>query len=427
MMVLYRSLTFAAAPFLPYWLARREKKGKEDPARRGERLGHASLARPQGPLLWVHAASVGESTSVLTLIDALRVRYARLHILITTGTVTSARLMQQRLPAGVLHQFAPIDTQAAVRRFLTHWKPDAALWVESELWPNLVQQTHRSGCYMALLNARMSERSFHAWQKFPSLARSMLACFEHCFAQTEADRERFKALGAGNAACVGNLKYDADPLPANGAALSDLQTAVSARPCWLAASTHEGEEAAIAETHRLLQPALPHLLTMIAPRHPERGSAVAALLESSGARVAQRSLNEPITAKTSFYLADTLGELGLFYRLCPVAFIGGSLVPVGGHNPLEALRLGCVPVLGPHMQNFQDVANELIASGACLRAADSAMLARGVLALLQEESERAALAACGRRWLAGKQGATERAVNMLAPSLDRLFLRDTAS
>lgn len=380
----YRGASTLAAPLVHAWLAHRRRRGKEDAARFGERLGRASVPRPAGRLVWMHGASVGEGLSLLPLVARLRTARPALHVLVTTGTVASARLLRQRLPDGALHQFVPVDRPGAVRRFAGHWRPDLAVWVESELWPNLVLETAARGVPMLLVNARMSERSAARWRKMPRLARPLLDSFARILAQTEADAARFRALGARRVVVRGNLKHDAPPLPADANAVATLRRAVAGRRLWIAASTHDGEEAMVAEAHLSLRATFPDLLALVAPRHPERGDEVARLFRRRGLATARRARNEAITPETAVYLADTLGELGLVYRLGEVAFVGGSLVPCGGHNPLEPARLDCAIVTGPWMENFAEARAALDGAGAVVQADGAAALAGAVGALLED-------------------------------------------
>ena len=382
MLALYRGLTIFCGPLIGLYLNRRLARGKEDKARRGERLGRPGQPRPEGPLIWIHGASVGEALSVLPLIERLLDINPALHVLVTTGTVTSARLMAERLPERAVHQYVPVDRADAVRRFLDHWRPDLALLVESEFWPNLVTATQRRGVPMALVQGRMSDRSFARWRRAPGIIGAMLRGFALCLAQTPAAGERLKALGAREVRCVGDLKYAAPPLPVDAGVLAALREAVAERPRWLAASTHTGEEAMAGRVHTALKERFPGLLTMIAPRHPSRGGEVAAALAGAGLAVARRSAGDRIKLGTDILLADTMGELGLFYRLGPIAFIGGSLVRRGGQNPLEGARLGCAVLYGPNMENFAQAAGELAAAGGGEAVADEEALSTALAVLL---------------------------------------------
>ncbi len=382
MRALYRLATDLAKPVLRIYLWIRKMRGKEDGERFAERLGIAGRPRPAGRLLWLHAASVGESLSMLPLIGALVESDPQNRLLVTTGTVTSARLMAERLPPGAFHQYTPVDCSNYVRRFLNHWRPDLALWTESEFWPNLIAETLALDIPMVLLNGRISPRSFAGWQRARGLIGGLLAGFTLCLGQTEEDTERLLDLGASNAKCLGNLKFSTPPLPADAAQLEALQTAIGARPRWLAASTHPGEEAILGRVHRRLKEANPDLLSILVPRHPARGTDIAAALAGQGLSVARRSLGQGILPATDIYLADTLGELGLFFRLADVVFMGKSLVPLGGQNPLEAVMLDCVVLHGPHMANFRLMSEQMDGLGASLSVADEEALAEAAGRLL---------------------------------------------
>ncbi len=415
-LVLYRTATHAAALPLRIYLDRRLRRGKEDAARFGERLGRAGQPRPVGPLLWLHGASVGESLSALPLIDALRHHRPELQILVTSGTVTSAAILGERLPVGVVHQYVPVDRPLWVRRFLDHWRPDLVLWLESELWPNMLAEIRARQVPAVLLNARMSETSCRRWIRWaPGTIRWLLATFARCLAQSEADGGRYRRLGAGDVACLGNLKAAAAALPADERALAALRAEIGTRPLWLAASTHAGEEAAVAAVHRRL--ARPGLLTVIVPRHAGRGPEIAAELRSAGLRVARRAAGEAPTAGCDIYVADTMGELGLFYRLAPIAFVGKSLVGRGGQNPLEAARLGCAVLYGPHMGNFAETAAALVDAGAAVTVADEAALARAVGTLLDDPEARRHQGSAARAFAEAEAGTLQRVLAAIAPLL----------
>lgn len=418
MAVLYRLLTTAAGPAIDRLLARRLKRGKEHPVRLPERRGVPGAARPPGPLVWVHGASVGEALSVLPLIERLLAARPGLHVLLTTGTVTSAALMAERLPPRAVHQFVPVDRPAWVRRFLDHWRPDLALWMESEFWPNLLLETQRRGVPTVLVNGRISERSFAAWQRLPSLIAKLLKGFTLVLGQTEGDRARLEALGAPQTAFLGNIKFSAPPLPAADDALDALRAAAGSRPLWLAASTHAGEEAIAWQVHRRAAVAHHGLLTVIVPRHPERGPAIAVELEAAGARVARRSSGRLPDTATDVYVADTLGEMGLFYRLARVVFVGKSLCGGGGQNPLEPARLGCAVLLGPRTENFADIAGRMVAAGAARRVADAGELAEVVSGLLGAATEREALGQAAAAFAGAEAGALDRVLERLGPLLD---------
>jgi 3-deoxy-D-manno-octulosonic-acid transferase len=353
----YRLLSAAAQPFVPLLLSQRLKRGKEHRLRYAERRGESSVARPDGPLIWLHGASVGELMAALPLVERIHAR--GFHMLVTSGTVTSGGLAEQRLPAGVIHQFVPYDVPHYVRRFLDHWQPDLALFVESDLWPNMVIDTSRRGVPMILLNGRLSPDSFHRWSHLPSAITNLLARFDLCLTRTPADAERFGALGAANIVTTGNLKFDVPAPPADAKRLGDLQAAIGERPMIAAASTHPGEEDLIVGAHLRLRANFPGLLTLIAPRHPERGAEIAVRAQAAGLNVTLRSRGELPKRATDIYVADTVGELGLIYRLAPAVFIGGSLVPHGGQNPIEPAKLGAAILHGPNVWNFAEIYSEL--------------------------------------------------------------------
>lgn len=415
---LYRAATTLAAPALALLLRRRLARGKEDAARLPERRGIAGLPRPAGRLLWVHGASVGEGLSVLPLLARLLDDRPDWHAVITTGTVTSARLLGARLPQRASHQFVPVDVPGWVDRFLDHWRPDAALWLESELWPNLLLGARRRAIPMALVNGRLSEGSYAGWRRWaPGLAADMLGGFAVVLGQTPEDARRFRDLGAAGAECVGNLKLAAPPLPAEQGTLDDLLEEFGTRPRWLAASTHAGEETMAVRVHEALASRHAGLLTVVAPRHPDRAEAIAADLVHAGATVARRSLGQPVTTETDVYLADTMGELGLLFRACPVVFMGKSLIGRGGQNPLEPARLGCAVVFGPHMDNFPEIAPRLVASGAAWQVADEAALIDAVGHLLDHEAERGQLGDAGRRFASAEAQVLDRVAARVLPLL----------
>ncbi len=420
MAALYRTLATAATPFVHLHLRHRAKSGKEDLVRLPERFGHASAGRPRGPLVWIHAASIGEAMSVLALAVGLHATRPGLNLLFTTGTVSSATLLSHHLPRGVLHQYAPVDLPQAARAFLDHWRPDLALWVESEFWPTLLLETRKRRIPAILLQGRLSATSLRRWRRAAGLIGDILGTFTLILAQTPADAERLKALGAPSACHLGNLKFAAPPLPADQATLDDLKAAIGARPCWLAASTHPGEEPIVGAAHRTLKSRYPGLLTLIVPRHPRRGREIAAALNALHLEAPRRAAGAKPNEASDIYIADTIGELGLWYRLALVAFIGGSLVPHGGQNPLEAARFGVVPLFGPHMENFTTIAEGMIAAHAAGSVSDEATLADAVNALLADAAERQRMAAAAKAFAEGESGVLDRILGVLQPFLDRL-------
>ena len=384
----YRGLTDLAAPLVPFMLERRQAIGKEDPARRGERLGEPGRPRPAGRLIWMHGASVGEALSAQVLIRRVLRIDPSASVLLTTGTVTSAALMADRLPERAFHQFIPVDRMRFVRRFLDHWRPDLAIWIESEIWPNLLTEIGRRGIPAVLANARMSARSFGRWRRFPTAIADLLGVFSLVLPWDEAEASKLHDLGVAALGPIGNLKYAAGPPTADQAALGRLREALSGRPVWLASSTHPGEEAICAAVHCTVAAAVPDLLTVVMPRHPDRGSDLVASLSGQGLRVSRRSAGEVPLIDTDIYLADTLGEMGLFLRLATAVLVGGSLVPHGGHNPIEPAQLGCPILFGPHMTNFPEIAGELVAAGGALEVSGPAELSDALRRLFSRPEAR---------------------------------------
>jgi 3-deoxy-D-manno-octulosonic-acid transferase len=416
---LYRTATALLAPAIGPYLRLRRARGKEDGGRLAERFGRAGGPRPPGPLVWLHAASVGEAASLLALIDRLAAERPALGMLVTTGTVTSARLLAARLPAGrAWHQFVPVDGMRYVARFLDHWRPDLAIWVESELWPNLVAATQARGIPCVLLNARMSERSFARWQRWRGLIAPLLGGFALCLAQDAKQRDRLAALGAPAAETVGDLKAAAAALPVDEAELARLDAAIAGRPRWLAASTHPGEEEAALAAHRRLARQHPGLLTLIAPRHPARAEEILELCRRASLTVAQRSRGE--MPERAIYLADTMGEMGLVYRLAEIAFVGGSLTPRGGHNPLEPARLGRAILHGPDTSNCAATASALGKAGGARLVASSEALADALGELLSDGEARRRMGEAALAVAATEGGVLDAILVRLAPFLDRI-------
>jgi 3-deoxy-D-manno-octulosonic-acid transferase len=404
----YRTAAGLISPLAGSVLKARARQGKEDAERLRERLGYASLERPPGALAWMHAVSVGESLSLLPLIAALQAERPDLAILVSSGTQASAEILARRLPAGALHQYAPVDTPGAVRRFLRHWRPDVGLFVESELWPNLILAARRAGVRLGLISARMTQKSAGRWAARPAAARAMLGSFELILAQDSATEQRLAGLG-GMVTGRLNLKRVGQPLPHDAEELADLEAVLAGRRVVVAASTHAGEEALVAGAIARLSP---RPLTIIVPRHPELSATI--VRDLAGHRFAVRSAGEAIKPETEVYLADTLGEVGLFLRLADVAVMGGGFVRgVGGHNPLEPARLAVGVVSGPHVANFADIYAEMAQAGGALVADDGAALTAALAGLLSDRARLAALNLAAADF-AGRQG------DQLATALDRL-------
>jgi 3-deoxy-D-manno-octulosonic-acid transferase len=411
----YRGLSSAAAPLAPALMRQRLKYGKEDPARIDERRGLSRDVRPQGPLIWIHGASVGEVLAAAALIE--RLRALNLRILVTSGTVTSAAIVAKRFPADVIHQYVPYDSPRFVQRFLDHWRPSLALFIESDLWPNLILAGAARRLPMVLINGRMSQRSFPRWRRMSRTISALLGRFDVCLAQSQADAERFTALGSRNVFTTGNLKLDVQAPPADPVKLERLMAITRGRPVIVAASTHPGEEEVLVATHRALSEFFPALLTVIVPRHPHRGPAVANVVAAAGLQGSLRSRGELPMAATDIYVADTMGELGLFYRLAPIVFMGGSLVEHGGQNPIEAIKLGAAIVHGPHVFNFTDVYQALDGAGGARIADGQDALVEQIGQLLAGADARSALVAASARVVEELGGALERTLSALEPYL----------
>lgn len=415
--ILYSALGILISPLLTVWLKRRAARGKESPSRMRERFGYAGLPRPQGALIWLHAASVGEVQSVLVMARRLLDRHPHVHLLITSGTVTSAHMLSQHALPRTLHQFIPVDTYPAVNRFLEYWQPDLALWVESELWPQLLWQIQAHGIPALLVNARISRQTARNWQHWPRMISSLLSTFDGIYAGSEEDAKRLRDLGAVHVEEAGNLKYDAEELPANPRLLDALQNSLGNRPVWLAASTHAGEEERIISVHVSMLSLMPDLLTILVPRHAARGDSIAEILQQRNIDFVRRSNSQLPTSTTGIYLADTMGELGLFYRACPIAFLGGSLIPHGGHNPLEPARLNCAILSGPHVHNFSGIMAQMREEDALTIVHNEQELQEAVTQLLCNPPVREARTARAYAYVASMHGAAER----ILQHIDRLL------
>ncbi len=421
---LYRRLSRAASLFAPLMIRKRLRAGKEDAARCDERRGLTDAVRPEGPLVWIHGASVGEVLAAAALIE--RLRDLNLRVLLTSGTVTSAEIVAKRFPADIIHQYIPYDSPRFVARFLSHWKPSLALFVESDLWPNLILGAAAQKLPMVLINGRMSQRSFPRWQKMHGTISALLGRFETCLVQSETDAERFTALGARNVVNTGNLKLDVPAPPVDDLRLQMLRAAMRDRPIVVAASTHPGEDEIVIAAHRELRNYFPKLLTVIVPRHSSRGDTIVDLVTASGGKAALRSRGEMPDDSIGFYVGDTMGEMGLFYRLSPVVMMGGSLVPHGGQNPIEAIKLGAAIVHGPHVFNFTDVFAALDKAGGAKQVDDAEALAKQLGQWLANEEARQTCIDAGAAVVDHLGGALERTMTALTPYLVQLRLERNA-
>ena len=380
----YKIISVLLYPFILILIAYRLHQKKENKQRLNERLGFPKKQRPDGKLVWLHGASVGECLSMLPLVNKILDEDKNIHVMVTSGTVTSANLMQKRLPERAFHQFIPLDTPFASRRFVKHWKPDLVLWFESDFWPNMLSVISKKKIPLVLLNGRISDKSFNRWQKFPHIIKSIQSLFTLSFGQTKEDARRLKVLGAQNVISTGNLKFAAVNPPFDEAELSRMLNQISTRPCWCMASTHEDEELQGAEIHLNLKKKYPTLLSVFVPRHPNRAELLEQQFIKNGLTVARRSRGETITENTDIYLADTIGEMGLLYQLAPVVFVGGSLIKFGGQNMLEPMRLNRAVVIGPHAFNFREIVKTAKEENALIEVADKKELEQYIDSFLQE-------------------------------------------
>ncbi|NBU27607.1 MAG: 3-deoxy-D-manno-octulosonic acid transferase [Caulobacteraceae bacterium] len=415
-LTLYRWATTIFGLVVPALLRARARRGKEDPARLDERMGIASTPRPPGGLVWIHSVSVGESLSVLPLIERLARQRPDLTILSTSATVTAAALLARRLPPGVIHQYAPVDTPAISRRFLNHWRPDLMILVEGEIWPNLILGARARGARLALLSARITEKTAAGWARAPQAAAALLSCLDLVKPQDGASAERLAKFGVQTAGPL-NLKLVGEVLPFDADVLADLKGQIGERPVVLAASTHAGEEAMIVQAFRKVTDRDGRdALLILAPRHPERLDPV---LDAIGGPCAVRSRGDLITSQSDLYVADTLGELGLFYRLAQVAVLGGSLVPgIGGHNPLEPARLAVPVIAGPYGFNFAEIYQAMFADGqGALLAADVYSLAEQIARCLADPLLARAIGQAGLAFATGAAASLDQAMSGLEPLL----------
>lgn len=413
----YRLAGICAYPLAAPYLSYRAFKGKEDRARRLERFGHPSQARPRGPLVWVHAASVGETNAVIPLIKELIRR--EIHVLLTTGTVTSASLVETRLAGEVIHQYVPLDLKFSIKRFIAYWHPDAAITAESEIWPTTVAELARRNIPQIRVNARISDRSFDRWRNHLSISELLFGKLALVIARSDVDAERFKDLGAWPVVVSGNLKGDSDPPPCDDAVVARYKAQIGSRQTWAAICTFAGEEEAAAFVHRALKPRNEQL-TIIVPRHPERGDDVEAMLVEKGLKVARRSRGDEITPETDIFLGDTIGEMGLYLRLTEISFVGRSLMADGGQNPMESAMLGCAVLSGPNVQNFRETYQHIVKRGGARMVRDSEMLAKAVHYLMTNDLARHKMIDAGHEAIQDMRGALSTTVKALEPYINPL-------
>ncbi len=418
---LYRLAGAAVYPLMGTYVAWRTTRGKEDRTRRRERYGQAGKPRPEGPLIWVHAASVGETIAVVPLLESIL--DLGVNIVLTTGTVTSAQVAEERLGGRIIHQYVPLDMKPAVSRFLGHWQPDLAIIAESEIWPTTILELGARRVPQVLVNGRLSDRSFKSWKKRADIAEALFENMAHVVAQSEVDGERFLALGARPVTVSGNLKVDTNPPPVDERTLIALRRQIGPRPTWAAVSTHDGEEAVAAEVHTMLRQRHPELVTIIVPRHPDRAVALAVEFAAMGLKVIRRSTGERVRADTDILLGDTIGEMGLYLRLTEIAFVGRSMTSTGGQNPLEPAMLDTAVLAGRNVQNFREVYQRLVDSGGAKIVRDRDMLAGAVNHLLINEVARHDMIAAGAATVEEMRGALAKTLKALEPYIHPLVVK----
>lgn len=407
-MKIYNALITVLYPLvIKRYINKRKENGKEDVKRFNERIGRPALKRPEGKLIWLHGASVGESVSMLPLIQKILDTYPHAHVMVTTGTVTSADVMSKRLPERAFHQFIPIDNPTFTTRFVKYWHPDVALWFESEFWPAMLSSIKRKNIPLILINGRISNKTFKRWQQFDFISKELLSCFTLCLGQSEEDAYRLGVLGAANSVCLGNLKYAGLPLPIDLEKKQELLQQIGTRTLWLASSTHNDEERRIAKIHKRLKKKFPDILTIIAPRHPQRGPEIQKEIRELELQTALRSAGEEITRQTDIYIADTIGEMGLWYDVAKVVFIGGSLIPHGGQNFIEPSRMRDAVIVGPHMHNFTDAVNRAKKADALIQVTDTQELEETIAHLLSNKDFCNAKCSLAYNWAASENKVLE--------------------
>lgn len=417
-MLIYRIFSVLLYPVIEIYLFWRVYKKKEDKRRLKERFGISSIKRPEGGLIWIHAVSVGESNSAFILVEELIKKFSQANILFTTTTLTSAAIVEKKIPqfnGRVIHQFLPVDSYFCVKSFFDFWQPDLAVFVESEIWPNLLDQCVERQIPKFLINARLSEDSLKKWSWAKFFGVKIFDNFEIIFAQSLEDQSRLQKLSKNKVEYFGNLKSQARDLEVNNIELEKLKSQIKARKLFIAASTHKGEEEIIIKTHKDLKKEFPDLLTIIVPRHPNRSSEIASLL--SDVKFSVRSKNEEIFGDSEVYLADTLGELGIFYSLADFAFIGGSLANVGGHNPFEAIKLNCAVISGNMISNFKEIYRDLEQNNSCVIVDSKEQLCDKVRNFLQNDKLPQELLKKANEAILNSQNISERIVENIFENL----------
>ena len=400
---IYNSLIRVLYPLvIRSYIQKRIEIGKEDVKRFNERIGRPQKERPEGKLIWFHGASVGESVSMLPLINRLLESSPDVHVMVTTGTTTSADLMAKRLPERAFHQYIPIDNPSFTNRFVKYWQPDLVLWFESDFWPAMLSTIKKKNIPLILVNGRISNKSFKRWQQFDYISKELLSCFTFCLGQSEEDAYRLRVLGARDSTCLGNLKFAGLPIPVDEAKKHEIMLQIGDRRLFCISSTHDNEEYQLGRQLPKLFADFPDLLVIIAPRHPQRGADVQNQLQELGLQTALRSAGQPITAQTQVYIADTIGELGIWYGICPIVFIGGSLIPHGGQNFMEPSRMKDAVIVGPYMHNFTEAMQRAQKANAIIQATDAAEVISNVHQLLESPDLLDAKRSLAYNWAAGE-------------------------
>jgi 3-deoxy-D-manno-octulosonic-acid transferase len=371
-------------PFVPFLLRWRRRRGIADARLTSERMGVAGLPRPEGRLVWIHAAGTGDGQSMLTLVDRLVAR--GFQVLLSTRVPAAADTLKRMLPAGSVHQFMPLDLPVYVRRFLDHWRPDMVFLAGAEIWPNVIMEAERRALPVIFVNATMSDPTYARCRRLRRTVATLMARIDLCLARTDSDAERFVDLGATSVQTVGDLALD-QPLPsADPMAVSAFASRVGARPIWIAAMTEPDETAFILEVHRRLLKRYPALITVVVPRLPRDGEAVATAASQLNLEVALRSRNNLPARLPGVFVADIGGEIGLFYRAGDIVFIGRSLTR-GGRSPIEAAKLGCAILHGPRTEGFTDIYDALDKAQGGVMVPDAAALARVLAALFDDSAK----------------------------------------
>jgi 3-deoxy-D-manno-octulosonic-acid transferase len=427
-LLLYRILLFLAKPVARPLLFMRAMRGHEsgDPRRRAERLGIPGVPRPEGLVFWFNAVSVGEGNSIMPIVDFVLEEYPDAHALVTTTTVTGAENMAAKLAGRrAIHQFLPLDRRAYAEKFLSHWKPAAGFFTDSDFWPNILLSASARRIPLILLNGRVSDRSYSRWMRNSGISRRLMRAFVCGLAKSDGDAEKLSGMGMAEVRCVGNLKYAAPPLAFDPAGLAEFSSRAGNRARWAASVTHPGEDEIILRAHKAIREKFRNALLIIAPRHPERGPKILEMSRKSGFSSALESAREPVAETTDVWIADVLGGLGLYYAFSDIVFVGGSLLEtLDGHNPMEAARLRSAILAGPHVASFTETYDILKRDGALITVSDERELARETLALLSDplkldETRNRAFRAAER-----EAGVSERVKDILRPLLASLLSGD---